>query len=156
MRDNFYIDKSDSIAEALLNNLKIPGKGPSELLLLPDQGRHRAYEYHAEVAVSRKDQRKLAWVKALGVPERIYVAQFLFESVIVGLLELQQQASFSGVLLGNAGCFAATHRFLWMPTLGMGGCWYFLFVFVGLIAGLYPAVKGSDWIPLLALRYDNH
>ena len=89
--------------------------------------------------------------KALGARSSSIKAQFLTESVMISLMG----GAFGvilGMLLGNVvGLIFKTGfivPWLWI-TMGVSLC-----ATVGVISGIYPAVKASKLDPIVALRYE--
>ncbi len=89
--------------------------------------------------------------KALGATKMDILSQFLVEAIIIciigGLVGI-----FFGLLLGLGVTFLVNGVFvvpwMWM-LLGIVVC-----IFVGVISGIYPAVKASGLDPIEALRYE--
>jgi putative ABC transport system permease protein len=148
--DNFYIDKSDSIAEALLNNLGFLEKGTIGIAFITLIGAAIGLMNIMLVAVNERTK-EIGLVKALGGTRKDIRAQFLFESVIISLLGATA-GIISGVLLGNVVALLLHTGFI-VPW-GWVVAGIFVCFFVGLIAGLYPAVKASRLDPIVALRYE--
>jgi putative ABC transport system permease protein len=95
--------------------------------------------------------KEIGVIKAIGGKKRNVHQQFLFEAVIISLMG----ALFGvilGVILGNGFSLILNTGFvvpwLWV-VLGIIIC-----SAVGLLAGLYPAIKASRLNPIEALRYE--
>ena len=90
-------------------------------------------------------------IKAIGGKSKNVRQQFLFESLIISLMG----AFFGivlGVLVGNLfAMFLKTGVFIpWLWILiGIAVC-----SLVGLLAGIYPAMKAAKLNPIVALRYE--
>jgi putative ABC transport system permease protein len=95
--------------------------------------------------------REVGLIKALGGKRRNIRQQFLFESTIISLLGAFFGIVF-GVLLGNVASLIFKSGFVvpwgWVIT-GVLIC-----SGVGLLAGLWPAIKASKLNPITALRYE--
>lgn len=95
--------------------------------------------------------REIGVRKALGATRTNVLLQFLTEAIVIcqlgGLMGI-----FLGILIGNVVTFAMGGSFLipwaWM-ILGVSVC-----MVVGLVSGLYPALKASRLDPIEALRYE--
>ncbi|HAN65965.1 MAG TPA: hypothetical protein DCQ34_06725 [Chitinophagaceae bacterium] len=148
--DNFYVDKSDSIAEALLTNLGFLEKGTIGIAFITLIGAAIGLMNIMLVAVNERTK-EIGLVKALGGTKKDIRAQFLFESVIISLLGAAA-GIISGVLLGNVVALLLNTGFVVPWGWVIAGI--FVCSFVGLAAGLYPAVKASRLDPIVALRYE--
>ncbi len=95
--------------------------------------------------------REIGISKALGARSSAIKRQFLTESVLISLLG-GAAGIISGMLLGNVvGLFFKTAfvvPWLWM-LMGVSLC-----AIVGVISGIYPAIKASRLDPIVALRYE--
>lgn len=95
--------------------------------------------------------REIGVRKALGATRSNILFQFLIEAIVITLIGGILGIIF-GTLLGFGLAIAIDGRFVipinWM-LLGMTVC-----VFVGVISGLYPAIKASRLDPIESLRYE--
>lgn len=148
--DNFFIDKSDSIAEALLNNLGFLEKGTIGIAFITLIGAAIGLMNIMLVAVNERTK-EIGLIKALGGKRSDIRAQFLYESVIISLMGAIA-GILAGILLGNL-VAVLLHTGLIIPwdwvIAGIAVC-----SLVGLAAGLYPAIKASRLDPIVALRYE--
>ncbi len=148
--DNFFIDKSDSIAEVLITNLGFLEKGTIGIAFITLIGAAIGLMNIMLVAVNERTK-EIGLAKALGGTRKDIRAQFLFESVIISLMGAVA-GILAGILLGNVVALLLHTGFVipwnWVIA-GMVVC-----TLVGLVAGLYPAIKASKLDPIVALRYE--
>ena len=148
--DNFYIDKSDSIAESLLTNLGFLEKGTIGIAFITLIGAAIGLMNIMLVAVNERTK-EIGLAKALGATKATIRSQFLFESILISLMGAVA-GIISGVLLGNLVAVLLHTGFVipwgWVIA-GIVVCFV-----VGLLAGLYPAYKASKLDPIVALRYE--
>ena len=148
--ENFYIDKSDSIAESLLTNLGFLEKGTIGIAFITLIGAAIGLMNIMLVAVNERTK-EIGLAKALGGTKRDIRLQFLFESIIISLLGAVC-GIIAGILVGNIVAVLLKTGFVvpwgWViaAILVCSG--------VGLAAGLYPAHKASKLDPIDALRYE--
>lgn len=147
---NFYIDKSDSIAEALLTNLGFLEKGTIGIAFITLIGAAIGLMNIMLVAVNERTK-EIGLVKALGGTSKDIRAQFLYESILISLLGAVA-GIIAGVLLGNVVALLLKTGFVVPWAWVIAGI--FVCSFVGLAAGLYPAYKASKLDPIVALRYE--
>jgi putative ABC transport system permease protein len=147
---NFYVDKSDSIAEALLTNLGFLEKGTIGIAFITLIGAAIGLMNIMLVAVNERTK-EIGLIKALGGTSKDIRAQFLYESVLISLLGAVA-GIISGVLLGNVVAILLKTGFVVPWAWVIAGI--FVCSFVGLAAGLYPAYKASKLDPIVALRYE--
>lgn len=148
--DNFFVDKSDSIAEMFQNSLGSITTAAAFIGLITLIGASIGLMNIMLVAVNERT-REIGLIKALGGTRLSIRQQFLFESVIISLFG----ALFGivlGVLVGNLFGIVLKTGFVipwgWV-IVGIVTC-----SLVGLCAGLYPAIKASKLDPIVALRYE--
>lgn len=147
---NFYIDKSDSIAKTLLTNLGFLEKGTIGIAFITLIGAAIGLMNIMLVAVNERTK-EIGLIKALGGTGKDIRAQFLYESVLISLMGAVA-GIISGVLLGNVVAILLKTGFVVPWAWVIAGI--FVCSFVGLAAGLYPAVKASKLDPIVALRYE--
>jgi len=148
--DNFFIDKSDSIAESLLKNLGFLEKGTIGIAFITLIGAAIGLMNIMLVAVNERTK-EIGLAKALGATAAAIKSQFLFESVLISLMGAIV-GIISGILLGNVvAIFLHTGLIIPWAWVGSGIVVCFL---VGLTAGWYPAYKASRLDPIVALRYE--
>lgn len=148
--DNFYIDKSDSIAESLLTNLGFLEKGTIGIAFITLIGAAIGLMNIMLVAVNERTK-EIGLAKALGATKATIKTQFLFESIIISLMGAVA-GILSGILLGNLVAVLLHTGFVIPWGWVISGI--FVCTLVGLLAGLYPAVKASKLDPIVALRYE--
>ena len=148
--DNFLIDKSDSFVELLLRNLSWLTGAAVVIGFITLMGAAIGLMNIMLVAVTERTK-EVGLVKAIGGKQSSIRQQFLFESIMISLLG----AGFgiiAGILLGNTVSILMSTGFV-VPWL-----WVFFGILicsiVGLLAGIYPALKASRLNPIEALRYE--
>jgi putative ABC transport system permease protein len=148
--DNFFIDKSDAIAEIMIGLLGSISGSAGAIGLITLIGAAIGLMNIMLVAVTERTK-EVGLIKALGGTRASIRNQFLFESIIISLLG----AAFGiilGVLVGNLFSMVLGTGFVvpwgWVIT-GIIIC-----SVVGLAAGLWPAIKASKLDPIVALRYE--
>jgi len=147
---NFYIDKSDSIAETFIGLLGTVSAAAGAIGFITLIGAAIGLMNIMLVAVTERTK-EVGLVKALGGRRSEIRRQFLFESVIISLLGAVI-GILLGVVVGNlVGSLMGTPFFVpWkVVTAGILIC-----SAVGLAAGIYPAWKASRLDPIAALRYE--
>lgn len=148
--DNFYIDKSDSVAETLLANLNFLEIGTIGIAFITLIGSAIGLMNIMLVAVSERTK-EIGLAKALGCTAKDIRAQFLYESLIISLMGAAA-GIVAGILFGNLLALAMNTGFVipWAWVIGA----IVVCSLVGLAAGLYPAYKAAKLDPIVALRYE--
>ncbi|MCB0638948.1 MAG: ABC transporter permease [Lewinella sp.] len=95
--------------------------------------------------------REIGIRKALGATSRAILTQFLVEAVVISLMG-GVLGIFLGVLVGNvvSVLFGSDFLFPWLwISVALVTC-----TFVGLLSGLYPAMRAAQLDPIESLRYE--
>ncbi len=148
--DNFYIDKSDSIAEKVLTSLGFLNYAAIAIAFITLIGAAIGLMNIMLVAVNERT-REIGLVKALGGTSRDIRAQFLWESVIISLMGAVA-GIIGGIILGNLVALSLNTGLVIPWNWVIGGI--IVCSLVGLLAGLYPAYKAAKLDPIEALRYE--
>ena len=148
--NNFYVDKSDSIAETFIKLLGTISAAAGAIGFITLMGAAIGLMNIMLVAVSERT-REVGLIKALGGTKSSVRRQFLFESIIISLMGAII-GILLGVMVGNAvGALLKTGFLIPWKIMGEGIA---ICSIVGLVAGLYPAWKASNLDPIVALRYE--
>jgi putative ABC transport system permease protein len=148
--DNFYIDKSDSIAQALMKNLGFLRYATIAIALITLLGAAIGLMNIMLVAVNERTK-EIGLIKSLGGKAAEIKAQFLWESILISLMGAVV-GIITGILFGNIIALMLKTGFVvpWAWVIaGIIVC-----ALVGLLAGLYPAYKAAKLDPIVALRYE--
>jgi putative ABC transport system permease protein len=148
--NNFYVDKSDSIAETFIKLLSTISAAAGAIGFITLMGAAIGLMNIMLVAVSERT-REVGLIKALGARKNNIRYQFLFESIFISLLGAAI-GIFLGVLVGNLVGMLLDTGFLIPWGVVFSGI--IICSVVGLAAGLYPAWKASKLDPIVALRYE--
>lgn len=148
--NNFEITKSDAIAQTLVENLKFVRIGGIVIGAITLIGAAIALMNIMIVSVTERT-REIGIRKAIGATPLVIRRQFLIEAIVICLMG-GITGVFLGILIGNLLSMVMGGSFI-MPwgwtILGLSLC-----IGVGLISGLYPAVKASKLDPVESLRYE--
>jgi len=148
--DNFFIDKSDALAETFIGFLAGISGVTVIIGFLTLMGAAIGLMNIMLVAVTERTK-EVGLIKALGGTKKIVRQQFLFESVIISSM-----GAIIGIVLGVLG------GNLIGLALGTGFIIPWFWVVMGIIicfltglgAGYYPARKAARLDPIVALRYE--
>lgn len=148
--NNFVLDRSDSIAEKAMNSLQFLTISATVIGLITLIGAAIGLMNIMLVSVSERT-REVGLIKAIGGKSNMVSQQFLLEAIIISVLG----AIFGiilGIMVGNIFSIVLSTGFVvpWNWVLyGILIC-----TIVGLLAGLYPAIKAGKLNPIEALRYE--
>ena len=148
--NNFEITKSDAIAQTLVENLKFVRIGGIVIGTITLIGAAIALMNIMIVSVTERT-REIGIRKAIGATPLVIRRQFLIEAIVI-CLRGGITGVFLGIRIGNLLSMVMGGSFImpWVWTiLGLTLC-----IGVGLISGLYPAVKASKLDPVDSLRYE--
>ncbi len=147
---NFVLDRSDSVAEKAMNSLRFLTVSATVIGLITLIGAAIGLMNIMLVSVSERT-REVGLVKAIGGKSGMVSRQFLLEAIIISLL---------GALLGIVLGIMVGNLFSIVLKTGFVVPWNWviygiiLCTAVGLLAGLYPALKAGRLNPIEALRYE--
>jgi putative ABC transport system permease protein len=147
---NFVIDRSDSIAEKAMNSLGFLTASVTIIGLITLIGAAIGLMNIMLVSVTERTK-EVGLIKAIGGKSHLIRQQFLTESVLISVAGAFFGIVF-GVLLGNLFSMILSTGFVvpWNWVLyGIISC-----TIVGLLAGIYPAIKAGRLNPIEALRYE--
>lgn len=147
---NFVVDRSDSIAESAMNSLGFLTISVTIIGLITLIGAAIGLMNIMLVSVSERTK-EVGLIKAIGGKSKTVRQQFLTEAVIISILGALIGIVL-GILVGNLFSMILDTGFVvpWNWVMyGIGIC-----TVVGLLAGLYPALKAGKLNPIEALRYE--
>lgn len=148
--NNFEITKSDAIAQTLMENLRYVRWGGIVIGAITLIGAAIALMNIMIVSVTERT-REIGIRKAIGATPVVIRRQFLIEAIVICLMG-GITGILLGILIGNLLSLIMGGSFImpWLSTvLGLTLC-----IGVGLVSGLYPAVKASKLDPVESLRYE--
>jgi putative ABC transport system permease protein len=149
-QSDFNIEKSDSLAQILLENIKYVTIAATLIGIITLIGAAVGLMNIMLVAVAERT-REIGTRKAMGAKSSTIKQQFLFEAIVICQLGGLLGIAF-GILMGNVISLITGSAFvvpwLWMA-LGVVICFA-----VGLTSGYLPAVQASKLDPIEALRYE--
>ncbi len=147
---DFNIAQSDNLANLLLENIRYVAILATLIGVITLLGAVVGLTNIMLVSVSERT-REIGTRKAIGANSKIIRMQFLFETIIIG-----QLGGILGILLGimagNIVSFIMKAPFV-VPWIWIISGFILCFI-VGLISGIFPAIKASKLDPIVALRYE--
>ena len=147
---NFVLDRNDSIAEKAMKSIGFITVSATVIALITLIGAAIGLMNIMLVAVTERTK-EVGLVKAIGGKSKVVRSQFLLEATLISLMGAVF-GIFLGIILGNGVSMLINTGFVvpwnWV-ILGIVIC-----SIVGLLAGLYPALKAGRLNPIEALRYE--
>ena len=148
--DNFEILKSDNLAQMLISNLRYVSIAATLIGLITLLGAAVGLMNIMLVSVTERT-REIGVRKAIGATRSVIKNQFIAETIVIcqlgGMLGI-----ILGIILGNITSFVMSTPFvipwIWIIT-GIIICFI-----VGIISGIFPAIKASKLDPIESLRYE--
>lgn len=149
-QNNFSIETSDSLSNMLIKNIRYVTIAATIIGIITLFGAAIGLMNIMLVSVTERT-REIGIRKAIGAKASIIRRQFLYESILIG-----QLGGFFGIILGiligNVVSLVTGGTFIvpWFWILsGVLLCFM-----VGLVSGLFPAIKASKLDPIISLRYE--
>lgn len=149
-KSDFTIEKSDSLAKMLIENISYVSIAAILIGIITLLGAAIGLMNIMLVSVSERT-REIGTRKAIGARSSTIKQQFLFETIFIGQMG-GVLGIILGVIVGNIMSLITDSPFL-VPWGWMFGGIAVCFV-VGIISGYFPAVKASRLDPIEALRYE--
>jgi len=147
---DFNISKSDNLANMLIGQLSAVSLAASLIGVITLIGAAIGLMNIMLVSVSERT-REIGIRKAIGANNRVIRQQFLFEAVLIGQMG-GVVGIILGILIGNLVSLLIGSSFI------VPWAWIIIAVVVcfvvGLLSGLWPAVKASKLDPIEALRFE--
>jgi putative ABC transport system permease protein len=147
---DFNIQKSDTIIEILMENIKYVTMAATIIGLITLFGAAVGLMNIMLVSVTERT-REIGVRKALGARKSVIRQQFLYESVIIGQMG-GLMGIIAGIIIGNLVSLGMGSEFT-VPWVWVIGGVVACFI-VGIASGYFPAVKASAVDPIEALRYE--
>lgn len=149
-QDNFVIEKSDKFAEIFIGLLGGITGSAGVIGLITLIGAAIGLMNIMLVAVNERTK-EVGLIKAIGGKRKNVRQQFLFESLIISLL-----GAFFGIVLGIlvGNIFSMVLHTGFILPWGWVIAGIIICSGVGLLAGIYPAMKAAKLNPIVALRYE--
>jgi len=148
--NNFAVNQNDTLAEMLVESISFIAIAAMVIGIITLLGSVVGLMNIMLVSVAERT-REIGVSKALGAKSSVIKQQFLTESILISLMG-GVVGVVLGILVGNLFGLIFNTGFiipwLWMGT-GIALC-----AVVGILSGIYPAIKASNLDPIVALRYE--
>lgn len=148
--NDFEIEKSDSLVEILEENTKYIRYATMIIGFITLLGAAIGLMNIMLVSISERT-REIGISKAIGAKSSTILQQFLIEAIIIGQIG-GILGIVLGIMVGNGVASFIGGTFV-IPWAWMAGAIVICLV-VGLVSGIYPAVKASRLDPIESLRYE--
>jgi putative ABC transport system permease protein len=149
-KENFEIEKSDNIAQMLIENMQIVTLAATIIGLITLLGASIGLMNIMLVSVTERT-REIGIRKAMGATRRVIRDQFLVEAIVIGQLG-GLVGILLGILIGNLMSLVLDSPFVIPWVWILSGV--LLCLVVGLVSGIFPAIKAARLDPIEALRYE--
>ena len=149
-KNNFDMYKSDAIANTVVSQISYVTIAATLIGVITLFGAAIGLMNIMLVSVTERT-REIGVSKALGATRKAVRTQFLVEAIVICQIGGMLGIVF-GILAGNGVSLLIGGNFI-IPWLWIFSGIIFCFI-VGLVSGLYPAVKASKLDPIEALRYE--
>ena len=148
--NSFEVTKSDSAAKSFIDDMKYVSMAASIIGFITLLGAAIGLMNIMLVSVSERT-REIGIRKSMGATSIVIRNQFLVEAVVIGQLG-GILGVILGILIGNVISLFVGGAFIVPWVWVIGGI--LLCLFVGLVSGLYPAIKAARLDPIESLRYE--
>lgn len=150
MESDFTIQQNDSLATMLLESISIISFAALFIGIITLLGSVIGLMNIMLVSVAERT-REIGINKALGARASSIKQQFLTESVLISLIG-GVTGIILGILIGNI--FSVVFKTPFIVPWGWAIMGMSLCTLVGIISGIYPAIKAAKLDPIVALRYE--
>jgi putative ABC transport system permease protein len=148
--DNFDIIRSDNLAQTLISNIRYVSLAATIIGIITLLGSAIGLMNIMLVSVTERTK-EIGVRKALGATPKVIKRQFLIEAIVICQLGGIAGIIF-GIAVGNVTSLFTGGGFivpwLWI-TYGIILC-----IIVGLVSGIFPAIKAANLDPIESLRYE--